>query len=43
VIFAPGGFLGVSDEINAGDVMMVAEFAATHAGEERLRAVGPGG
>ena len=42
MIFTPGRFLGISDEINARDMMMVPQFAAAHPRKERLGAVGAG-
>ena len=41
-ILAPGGLLGVADQVGAGDVVVVAKFGTTQAGEVGLRAVGAG-
>ena len=42
MIFAPGRFLGISDEIDARDMMMMPQFAAAHPRKVRLGAVGAG-
>ena len=42
MIFAPGRFLGISDEIDARDMMMMPQLPASHPRKERLGAVGAG-
>ena len=42
MIFAPGRFLGISDEIDPRDMMMMPQFAAAHPRKVRLGAVGAG-
>ena len=39
MIFAPHGFLGEADEIGAGDTVMVAYPAASHAEDDTVRVV----
>ena len=39
VIFAPSRLLRVADKIGSGDVVMVADLAPAHAGEELFRAI----
>jgi hypothetical protein len=34
VILAPGGLSREADQVRAGDMMMVPDFASAHAGEE---------
>src|ERR1700712_5344933 len=41
-VLAPRRFLGIAEQVRAGDVMMVAEFGPTQTGEVGLRAVGTG-
>src|SRR3954471_4835302 len=42
VIFSPGQFPRVSQKIDSGDMMIMADLAAPRSGEEGLRAVGAG-
>lgn len=42
VVLAPCGFLRIADEVRTGDVVGMAHFAATQAGEEAFRLVRAG-
>jgi hypothetical protein len=39
VVLAPSGLLGVTDQVWTGDMMVMPNFAAPHAGEKRLSAI----
>src|SRR5664279_948788 len=41
-VFSPGGFLGVAEEISAGDVVMMPNLPAAQPREEGLCTVGAG-